>query len=64
VVLNLKGKTEILSDNFINLLVLEGEAEIEYDSDKISIKKGDSVYIPCGVKCSISGNAQIIKSTK
>ena len=63
-VLNLKGKAEFYSKAFISLLVLEGEAAIEYADGTLNIKKGDSVFIPSDFKCCVYGNATIIKSTK
>lgn len=62
--INLNGTFKINNDYFVSLLVLDGAATIKYDKKDLNVKKGDSIYIPSGVTCQITGKAEIIKSTK
>lgn len=58
---NLCGEKEIYCENnFVSLLILSGKAEILFDNGNISVKKGDSVFVPSGCKCKISGNVEFI----
>lgn len=61
--ITLDGKTEICNyDSFVSLVVLNGEASLEWNSEQISLNKGTSVFIPAGITVMISGNAEILKS--
>lgn len=52
------------SESFNSLLVLEGEAEIFSDKETLSVKKGDSVFIPASYGAyRIVGKSQVIIST-
>lgn len=62
-ILSLKGSVEISdNDSFVSLVVLDGEGELIFENERIDLKKGSSVFIPCKVKCEIIGNAQFLKS--
>lgn len=62
--ISLNGNTDFeSSESFISLLVLEGSAELIWQSGSLSIKKGDSIFIPAGLKTSISGKAEILYSS-
>lgn len=59
----LDGKTEIGNDDsFVSLVVLNGDATLEWNGEKISLNKGASVFIPAGITVMISGSAEILKS--
>ncbi len=63
--LMLYGETELFStDSFISLLVLDGEIEMKYNSDRLRAVIGDSIYIPYNFKTKISGNAELIISER
>ena len=49
-------------DSFVSLLVLEGNATLIWDDQKLEIKKGDSVFVPAGFDVKLSGKAEILKS--
>lgn len=51
-----------LPDSFASLIVLEGNAVIEYNGDKLDLTKGASVFVPAGLKIVISGKAQVLYS--
>lgn len=48
------------NDSFISLLVLEGEVSLSYTGGMMKLKKGDSLFIPAGLKMRLSGTAEII----
>lgn len=51
-------------DSFVHLLCLGGEAAITWQNGKMTIAKGESVFIPAGMgEFSVSGGADIIVST-
>lgn len=50
------------NDSFLSLLVLEGSAVLSYPEGTISLKKGDSVFVPAGLRFALSGKAEIICS--
>ncbi len=61
--ITLDSKTEIGNDDsFVSLVVLNGEATLEWNGEKISLNKGASVFIPAGITVMISGSAEILKS--
>lgn len=47
-------------ESFISLLLLDGSAELSCKECDLRLKKGDSVFIPCGLGTKLSGNARII----
>lgn len=62
-VIELDGSMEINSpDSFVSVIVLDGNAVIEYENEKIELKKGSSVFIPAGFKATMNGNAEILYS--
>lgn len=59
--INLDGNVGIYdNDSFISLLVLDGEVAISYPGGMMRLKKGDSVFIPAGLKIHLTGAAEII----
>lgn len=59
--INLDGNVGIYdNDSFISLLVLDGEVAISYPGGMMRLKKGDSVFIPAGLKIRLTGAAEII----
>ena len=63
--LKVKGEYEDNCDekSFVSLLILEGEGELLCAGEKLSFKKGDSIFIPAGTgDYSISGNTQILET--
>ena len=62
-VIELDGSMEINSpDSFVSVIVLDGNAVIEYENEKIELTKGSSVFIPAGFKATMNGNAEILYS--
>ncbi|MBO4467795.1 MAG: class I mannose-6-phosphate isomerase [Clostridia bacterium] len=60
---DLSGKVDLTSnDCFSSLLVIEGKIDIEYNNGTVSAGKGDSLFIPKGLKVTVSGTAKIILS--
>ncbi len=49
-------------DSFLSLLVLDGGAVLSYPEGTIRLKKGDSLFIPAGLRFALSGRAEIICS--
>ena len=59
----LDGELPLASkENFISLLVLDGNASVNYGSESIKVKKGDSVLIPKHFSVNVTGKAEIICS--
>lgn len=59
--INLDGNVGIYdNDSFISLLVLNGEVSLSYTGGMMRLKKGDSVFIPAGLKISLCGAAEIL----
>ncbi|MGN1320406.1 MAG: type I phosphomannose isomerase catalytic subunit, partial [Acutalibacteraceae bacterium] len=59
--INLDGNVGIYdNDSFISLLVLDGEVAVSYPGGMMRLKKGDSVFIPAGLKIRLTGAAEII----
>ena len=48
------------NDSFISLLVLDGVATLSYTGGMMRLKKGDSVFVPAGLKTRITGTAEIL----
>lgn len=49
-------------DSFLSLLVIDGSAVLSYPEGNIRLKKGDSLFIPAGLRFALSGRAEIICS--
>ena len=60
--LKLDGGFTVDSDGFVSAVVLSGGAEFSWDGGKISAEKGQSVFIPAGLKTAISGKSEILLS--
>lgn len=59
--INLSGNVGVYdNDSFISLLVLDGEASLSYTGGMMRLKKGDSVFLPAGLKISLCGTAEIL----
>ena len=57
------SRAEFISDetSFQSILLLEGEAVLECGGEKLSLKKGDSVFVPAGcVEYTISGKCKAV----
>ncbi|MBR4283007.1 MAG: class I mannose-6-phosphate isomerase [Clostridia bacterium] len=62
-IIALNGETTLSNNqSFLSLVCLDGCFSIAWDAEKISVKKGGSVFIPAGVNVTISGNAEILYS--
>ena len=48
------------NESFISLIVLEGDVTVSYPSSTSHLKKGDSLFLPAGLKIKISGKADIL----
>ncbi len=61
--IDLNGSLEIENpDSFVSLLVLDGEGEIRYDNGFLKLIKGSSMFVPAGLKTTIMGNMNALKS--
>lgn len=49
-------------DSFLSLLVTDGNAILSYPDGNIHLKKGDSLFVPAGLRFALSGKAEIICS--
>ncbi len=59
--LSLNGNIGIYdNDSFISLLVLGGSSTLSYSGGTMQLKKGDSVFIPAGLKVRLTGTAEIM----
>ena len=48
------------NDSFISLLILDGEVTLSYTGGMLKLKKGDSVFLPAGLKSRLIGTAEIL----
>ena len=48
------------NDSFISLLILDGEASLSYTGGMMRLKKGDSVFVPAGLKIRLTGTSEIM----
>ena len=61
--LNINSKYELSSaDDFVSLIVLDGELAVKWDNDSFNAKKGDSIFVPKGVAVLLEGKAQLLVS--
>lgn len=61
--MELDGKTEIENpDSFVSLVILDGFADIIWENGKITAAKGGSVFVPAGLRVTVSGRATVLKS--
>lgn len=59
--INLDGNVGIYDDeSFISLLILDGEITLSYTGGMLKLKKGDSVFLPSGLKSRLIGTAEIL----
>ena len=49
-------------DSFRHLLILDGEAVIDLGDEEMTVKKGDSLFIPAGVFCHVKGKCTALKT--
>ncbi len=61
--INLDGSLEIKNDkSFVSLVVIDGETVLESEQGSYTFKKGESVFVPCGIRFTLSGSAQILSA--
>lgn len=48
------------NESFLSLLVLDGAASLSYTGGMMRLKKGDSVFVPAGLKVRLTGTAEIM----
>lgn len=59
--INLNGNVGVYdNESFISLLMLDGEVSLSYTGGMLRLKKGDSVFLPAGLKASLCGTAEIL----
>lgn len=59
--INLNGNVGVYDDeSFISLLMLDGEVSLSYTGGMLRLKKGDSVFLPAGLKACLCGTAEIL----
>ncbi len=62
-IVNLEDSYTVKNEqSFVSLLVLDGNATLCWDKDSLSLKKGDSVFVPANFEVSLSGKAQLLCS--
>lgn len=64
--LELSGRhtIDVLDDSFLSVLILEGKGSITLDGTVVSVKKGDSIFIPAGSgELTLSGEFNSLLST-
>ena len=62
-IIELNDAIEILEkDTFVSLILLDGDALVMWENDELKVKKGDSIFIPAGLKVKIKGTAQLLYS--
>ena len=50
-------------DSFVHLLFLAGDAEIVYADGRISVARGDSIFLPAGLgACTVRGEAEWLET--
>lgn len=49
-------------DSFVSVVLLNGSANLSWGNDSISLKKGDSVFIPADFEATLNGNAEVFYS--
>ena len=55
--INLDGNVGIYdNESFISLLILEGEVSLSYTGGMMKLKKGDSLFLPAGLKVRLCGS--------
>ena len=60
-IISLDGNVGVYdNDSFISILLLDGAATLSYTGGMMRLKKGDSVFVPAGLKVRLSGTAEII----
>ena len=61
--LELNGIAGIHGDgSFVSAVVLDGIATVSYPSGNMTVKKGDSLFIPANLKVTVSGHASVLCS--
>ncbi len=50
------------NDSFVSLIILDGEMAIKWDGGEIKAHKGDSIFIPAGLKTELKGEAEVLYS--
>ena len=63
--LSVNGEYSSVCDeqSFVSLLCLEGNAEIECADERLTMKKGESIFIPANKgKFTINGNVKILET--
>ncbi|MCD7846838.1 MAG: class I mannose-6-phosphate isomerase [Oscillospiraceae bacterium] len=62
--ITLDGGYEIRNDtSFVSLVVIDGEVELKSEQGSFNLKKGESVFIPCGISFTLKGAAQILSAS-
>ncbi|MCD7823821.1 MAG: class I mannose-6-phosphate isomerase [Oscillospiraceae bacterium] len=62
--ISLDGSCEIRNaSSFVSLVVMDGETVLKSEQGSYRIKKGESVFIPCGIEFTLIGSAQILSAS-
>lgn len=62
-IIELEGETTIgVDESFASIIVLVGDAVLNYNGEEMSLSKGASVFVPAGLKANLKGKAQILYS--
>lgn len=62
-IISLNGNVGVYDDeSFVSLLILDGEVSVSYTGGMMKLKKGDSLFLPAGLKTRVSGSAEILYS--
>jgi mannose-6-phosphate isomerase len=59
--ITLDGNIGIYDDeSFVSLLILDGKVSLSYAGGMMRLKKGDSIFLPAGLKVRLCGTAEIL----
>ncbi len=60
--ITLTGALPLKAEDFISVLVTEGNATARWDEGHLSLQKGDSLFLPKDIEVTLEGNAHLICS--
>ncbi len=62
--ISLDGSYEVKnSTSFVSLVIIDGEIELKSEQGSYALKKGESVFVPCGITFTLKGTAQILSAS-
>ena len=58
----LTGELRLTPEDFVSVLVLSGNVTAAWESERLSLKMGDSLFVPKSIRLTLAGNAELILS--